>query len=353
MAGRWKGEGNRRQNSRPRVSWRVEVRRLHPVSATEDFLFPPIRIVGDREHFAYSAKVKRIVNYPLAAVLLAISLVSAWRSLPASDLTEISDCVFIPTDWGDGDSFRVRTPEGDEHTVRLYGADCFEWHATDESDVRRLRAQRRYFGITYWGGGARESIEIAMGFGEAAYREVARLLDEPFTIHTAHADARGDGRYNRIYAFVVTRDGTDLAEHLVSMGLARAYGVCRETWDGRSQKEYKAYLADRELVAVRKSRGAWAKTDWDNLANERMEQRLEDEEIEMATGGGVLGEGETIDPNRAARDELMKLPGIGEALANRIIEGRPYGSPDELIRVDGIGEATLERMRPFLSGEGK
>jgi hypothetical protein len=47
----------------------------------------------------------------------------------------------------DEDSFQIQTPEGQEHTIRLYGADCIEWHVSDDSDARRLRAQRRYFGI--------------------------------------------------------------------------------------------------------------------------------------------------------------------------------------------------------------
>lgn len=44
-------------------------------------------------------------------------------------------------------------------------------------------------------------------------------------MHTAEADARGDANFKRVYAFVVTSDGKDVAEELVRMGLARAYGT--------------------------------------------------------------------------------------------------------------------------------
>ena len=44
----------------------------------------------------------------------------------------------------------------------------------------------------------------------------------------------------------------------------------------------------------------------------------------------------------------MKLPGIGEALALRIIEGRPYQKIGDLDRVPGIGARTLNELRPFL-----
>ncbi len=55
-----------------------------------------------------------------------------------------------------------------------------------------------------------------------------------------------------------------------------------------------------------------------------------------------------IDPNTAARDELMEIPGIGEAMANRIIGGRRYKEIPELERVSGIGQKTLERLTPYL-----
>jgi competence protein ComEA len=44
----------------------------------------------------------------------------------------------------------------------------------------------------------------------------------------------------------------------------------------------------------------------------------------------------------------MRIPQVGEVRANRIIEGRPYGSVDELLRVKGIGEKRLEMMREWV-----
>ncbi len=39
----------------------------------------------------------------------------------------------------------------------------------------------------------------------------------------------------------------------------------------------------------------------------------------------------TVDLNRASRDELAGIPGIGQRFADRIVEGRPYKSEDELV----------------------
>jgi competence protein ComEA len=56
-----------------------------------------------------------------------------------------------------------------------------------------------------------------------------------------------------------------------------------------------------------------------------------------------------IDPNRADEAELRALPGIGPALARRIVETRraqgPFLTVDDLRRVRGIGPQTLARLR--------
>ncbi len=52
------------------------------------------------------------------------------------------------------------------------------------------------------------------------------------------------------------------------------------------------------------------------------------------------------DVNAADGDELDGLPGIGPALAARVIEARPFADVDDLVRVRGIGPVTVERLRP-------
>jgi len=59
-----------------------------------------------------------------------------------------------------------------------------------------------------------------------------------------------------------------------------------------------------------------------------------------------------VDINTAEWVELQELPGIGETLAQRIVESRQQDGPfldhDDLRRVRGIGRARLEQIRPYL-----
>lgn len=269
----------------------------------------------------------------------------------AKPLENLENCTFVPTEWADGDSFLVKLADGTEKTVRLYGADCLESNVNNESDARRLRAQRRYFGITEVAEDARESIEAAKGFGKLAAEETARALSEPFTVHTAFSDARGDARYPRVYGFVTCADGSDLATRLVGNGLARAFGVYRSTPDGGSADEYRASLADVELRAAKLGKGIWEKTDWESLAAQRRDQREDDAMLELAIGKAAPDPDRKIDPNTAARDELLTLPGIGEAMVLRVIEHRPYKKKADLLNVPGIGPTTLRKLMPFIEIE--
>lgn len=287
------------------------------------------------------------MNHFRSILFFLLCLAPAMAQKP---LTTYLNCTFEKTAWGDGDSFLIKAPGQDAFSVRLYGADCIEWHVTDTTDSRRLRAQRSYFGITKVDPDPQKSADIAKSYGEKAAQFVAAALQKPFTVHTAHADARGDANFTRVYAFIVTADGKDLAEELVKQGLARAFGVNRATYHqpSLSGDAYAAALNDLELQAASAKRGVWSLTNWEQLPNERKLQREEEAQDQIGIDAAKDLNGKKINPNTANRGELMQLPGIGEAMANRIIEKRPFARIGDLLNVPGIGPATLKKLKPHL-----
>lgn len=84
--------------------------------------------------------------------------------------------------------------------------------------------------------------------------------------------------------------------------------------------------------------------------------------VPRAAGGSTGGESGTgigpaepglVNINTASATELEALPGVGEVIAQRIVDYRtqngPFASVDELLDVSGIGPITLEEMRELVT----
>jgi endonuclease YncB( thermonuclease family) len=156
----------------------------------------------------------------------------------------IDGCTWVDDRGNDGDSFRLKLPDGRVETFRLYFADCpesaFRTYGGGRNNHERIHGQARDFGMT-----DAEVVEV----GKEAKRRVETMLSgAAITIFTEWDDPFGDRRY---HAFVETPDGGWLHEWLVGEGLARVHTKGAMPPGGAPAAAQKAKLEDLEREARR------------------------------------------------------------------------------------------------------
>jgi comEA protein len=109
---------------------------------------------------------------------------------------------------------------------------------------------------------------------------------------------------------------------------------------GVAVKAYKAYIVPTSTSSFNYSVS-------DSIFNERSRSLMNDslaaDSINITT---------KVDLNSATKTELMSLPGIGEAMAERIMlyrdeKGR-FKTVNELRKIKGIGEKKFDKLKPHI-----
>ncbi len=168
------------------------------------------------------------------------------RRVPAGAWQTFENCTLMEDRGNDGDSFILRHG-GESHTVRLYFADCPEKYRSN------LNAERLSQQATHFGGISVESL-VATG-QEARDVSLDLLRAVPITMETRWEEVYDSGRY---YAFVRV-GGKDLAELLISKGLARVHTKGASRPGGSSERSRKEALLKMENIARSRRLGAWGR----------------------------------------------------------------------------------------------
>ncbi len=285
-------------------------------------------------------------------LVLALLQVAVFDLDAREDWAVLENCRFIPNPADDGDSFHASVGSV-EYIFRLCLIDAPETAATDPA---RLIEQAKYFEIT-----VPQAIEV----GEAATVFTREKLTEPFTVFTRMSGAPGRSRIERLYAFVQTSEG-DLGEQLVRNGFARVHGLKVIPPGLASAKPELEKLQQLEDEARQEKIGGWG------LNQDRLNVRAS-KQTPLSFSVFVLPDKVTpppvpapasaaptparstpkeiatakLDINVASLAELESIPGIGPALANRILAARPFKTADDLRKVEGIGATRYGKLRPY------
>ena len=108
------------------------------------------------------------------------------------------------------------------------------------------------------------------------------------------------------------------------------WNICKNTGDMLDKQTAIQY----ELVSLEKKLDALT----DKLASE-------------PTATSAVPQPTRVNINTSNLKEIMQLPRIGKALAQRIIAGRPYASISDVKRVQGVSEDMFNELKPLISSE--
>jgi competence protein ComEA len=143
------------------------------------------------------------------------------------------------------------------------------------------------------------------------------------------------------------------------LGAVTQPGVYVLPWDSRVQQAIAAAggaTQDADLVRVNLAERVHDEQQvYVPSQNEAMTPTLPTAVSRPTSSTGLSLPGQRININTASVDALVALPGIGPALAQRIVEYRqangPFNRPEDITKVKGIGDGIFAEIKDLISVE--
>jgi endonuclease YncB( thermonuclease family) len=165
-----------------------------------------------------------------------------------------SGCTLATDRSNDGDSFRVKLPDGRSEIIRLYFVDCpesaFKTYGGGRNNHERIAKQAMDLGRI----SSPQAVEIGK---EAKKFSIFHLGKAPFTLHTKWDSPFNDKRYHGFIQINFNGKSRFLHELLVEKGYARIHTKGSQLPDGTSVREQEDHLNKLERAAKSSEAGAW------------------------------------------------------------------------------------------------
>jgi endonuclease YncB( thermonuclease family) len=163
------------------------------------------------------------------------------------------NCTLVSEKNNDGDSFRVRLPDGRQEIMRLYFVDtpesAFKSYRGGETNHQRIDEQARDLNTTP---------ERAVEIGQQAKHFTLDLLEKtPFTIFTRWDSPFNDQRYHAFVQVQLNGKPVWLDQALMERGLARLKTKPADLPDGTPASKHRQDLEAAKRKAVQAHAGAW------------------------------------------------------------------------------------------------